>query len=435
MREILLQGGRILDPASRREEKGDLLMRDGLVVGGKPSKDAWVIKVEGCLVTPGLIDPHVHLREPGQSAKETIATGTAAAVAGGFTSVIAMPNTSPVADGPNTIAWMRQKAKETGVANVFTTGTISLGQKGEMLAPIGSLRQAGVVAITDDGHCIQSAELMRRALEYARMFDLPVLDHCQDPTLSAGGVMHEGKWSRILGLAGWPSIAEEVIVARNVLLAELTGARVVCQHISSAGSVRILREARARGVPIDGEASPHHLCLTDELLQGYDSSYKMSPPLRTQADGEELKRGVKDGTIRFLATDHAPHCSYEKEVELDEAPFGVVGLETALGIYSTELVHGGVLSWGEMIAKMTQIPSDYFQLGRGRCAPDSVADVTVIDPERKWTVKKSEFKSKGRNTPFEGRELRGRAVLTFVGGEIRYDLDGRAGSCQPKNKS
>ena len=342
--------------------------------------------------------------------------------------MIAMPNTSPVADGPNTIAWMRQRAKETGVANVFATGTISMGQKGEQLAPIGSLRQAGVVAITDDGHCVQNAELMRRALEYARMFDLPVLDHCEDKFLSAGGVMNEGKWSRILGLPAWPSIAEEVIVARNVLLSELTGARVVCQHMSSAGSIRILREARARGVPIDGEASPHHLCLTDDLVEGYDTSFKMNPPLRTRADVEEVKRGVVDGTIRFLATDHAPHCTYEKEVEFDEAPFGVVGLETALGIYLTELVHSGMLSLREMVVKMSTFPSEYFGLGRGSLAVGAVGDVTVIDPERKWTVLKAEFASRGRNTPFEGRELRGRAVLTLVDGQIRHDLDGRASS-------
>jgi len=369
----------------------------------------------------------VHLREPGQSAKETIATGTAAAVAGGFTSVIAMPNTSPVADGSNTIAWMKQRAKETGVANVFPTGTISIGQKGEQLAPIGSLRQAGVVAITDDGHCIQSAELMRRALEYARMFDLPVLDHCEDKSLSAGGVMNEGKWSRILGLPAWPGIAEEVIVARNVLLAEMTGARVVCQHMSTAGSIRILREAKKRGVPIDGEASPHHLSLTEDRVEGYDTSFKMNPPLRTRADVEEVKKGVADGTIRFLATDHAPHCSYEKEVEFDEAPFGVVGLETALGIYLTELVHSGLIPLREMVVKMSSFPSEYFKLGRGTLANGALADVTVMDLERKWTVRKTEFASKGRNTPFEGRELRGQAVLTIVDGKIRHDLDGRAG--------
>ena len=428
MRDIFLQGGLVVDPATKREAKGDILVREGKIAEGKPAKDALVLKVEGLVVTPGLIDPHVHLREPGQSAKETIASGTAAAVAGGFTSVIAMPNTSPVADGPNTIAWMRQRAKETGVANVFATGTISMGQKGEQLAPIGSLRQAGVVAITDDGHCVQNAELMRRALEYARMFDLPVLDHCEDKFLSAGGVMNEGKWSRILGLPAWPSIAEEVIVARNVLLSELTGARVVCQHMSSAGSIRILREARARGVPIDGEASPHHLCLTDDLVEGYDTSFKMNPPLRTRADVEEVKRGVADGTIRFLATDHAPHCTYEKEVEFDEAPFGVVGLETALGIYLTELVHSGMLSLREMVVKMSTFPSEYFGLGRGSLAVGAVGDVTVIDPERKWTVRKAEFASRGRNTPFEGRELRGRAVLTLVDGQIRHDLDGRASS-------
>ena len=426
MSEILLQGGRILDPGSKRDAPGDLLIRDGKIAGGKPSKDAVVMKVDGLVVTPGLIDPHVHLREPGQSAKETIATGTAAAVAGGFTSVIAMPNTSPVADGPNTIAWMRQRAKETGLANVFPTGAISVGQKGEALAPIGALRQAGVVGITDDGHCIQSAELMRRAMEYARMFDLPVMDHCEDRTLSAGGVMNEGKWSRILGLPGWPGIAEEVIVARNALLAELTGARVVCQHLSSAGSVRILREARARGVRIDGEASPHHLCLTEALVEGYDTNFKMNPPLRTAADVKAIREAVKDGTIRFLATDHAPHCSYEKEVEFDEAPFGIVGLETALGVYLTELVHHDRVSLGEVVAKMTHIPSDYFGLGRGTLKEGSPADVTVIDPERKWTVKKAEFRSKSKNTPFEGRELKGQAVFTIVGGEIRHDLDGRA---------
>jgi dihydroorotase len=427
MSEIFLKGGLVLDPSSGREAKGDVLIRDGKIADGKPSKDAQVIQVDGCVVTPGLIDPHVHLREPGQSAKETIATGTAAAVAGGFTSVIAMPNTSPVADGPNTIAWMKQRARETGVANVFPTGTISMGQKGEQLAPIGSLRQAGVVAITDDGHCIQSAELMRRALEYARMFDLPVLDHCEDRSLSAGGVMNEGKWSRILGLPAWPGIAEEVIVSRNVLLAELTGARVVCQHMSTAGSIRILRDAKKRGIPIEGEASPHHMTLTDDCVEGYDTSFKMNPPLRTKADVEEVKRGVVDGTIRFLATDHAPHCSYEKEVEFDEAPFGVVGLETAVGIYLTELVHSGLMPLREVVDRMSFFPGKYFQLGRGTLAVGAVADVTVLDIGRTWSVKKAEFRSLGKNTPFEGRELKGRAVFTIVDGKIRHDLDGRAG--------
>ena len=427
MSEIFLKGGLVLDPSSGREAKGDVFIRDGNIADGKPSKDAQVIQVDGCVVTPGLIDPHVHLREPGQSAKETIATGTAAAVAGGFTSVIAMPNTSPVADGPNTIAWMKQRARETGVANVFPTGTISMGQKGEQLAPIGSLRQAGVVAITDDGHCIQSAELMRRALEYARMFDLPVLDHCEDRSLSAGGVMNEGKWSRILGLPAWPGIAEEVIVSRNVLLAELTGARVVCQHMSTAGSIRILRDAKKRGIPIEGEASPHHMTLTDDCVEGYDTSFKMNPPLRTKADVEEVKRGVVDGTIRFLATDHAPHCSYEKEVEFDEAPFGVVGLETAVGIYLTELVHSGLMPLREVVDRMSFFPGKYFQLGRGTLAAGAVADVTVLDIGRTWSVKKAEFRSLGKNTPFEGRELKGRAVFTIVDGKIRHDLDGRAG--------
>jgi dihydroorotase len=375
-------------------------------------------------VTPGLIDLHVHLREPGGSAKETIATGTAAAAAGGFTSVVAMPNTQPAADGPNTIAWLRQRAAEQASVNVFFSGCISAGMKGEILSPMGSLQKAGVAAFTDDGACIQSNELMRRALEYARMLGLPVFDHCQDYDLSRDGVMNEGYWSTVLGLPGWPAIAEEIIINRNAMLSELTGARVHCQHVTTAGGARILREARQRGIAISGEVMPHHLALTDESCQGYDTAYKMNPPLRTRRDIDALKEALADGTIDILASDHAPHCDYEKEVEFTEAPFGIIGLETELAIFIRELIIPGILDWPKMIAMLTINPARLLKLdlAKGHLAVGADADVTVIDPQRTWTVDKQEFRSKARNTPFHGWKLHGRAVLTMVGGRPVHSL-------------
>jgi dihydroorotase len=430
MNAMILRGGRVIDPANGIDESRDVFIAGGKLAArleAKQEKDARVISVEGLAVCPGLIDVHVHLREPGQSAKETIETGTKAAAAGGFTSVVAMPNTSPVADGASTIAWIKQRAAETGVVNVFPTGCISQGMKGEMLAPIGSLAKAGVVAISDDGNCVQNNELMRRALEYARMFDLPVMDHCQDYNMTAGGVMNEGYWSALLGLRGWPAAAEEMIILRNALLAELTGARVHCQHVTTAGGVRILREAKERGVPISGEVCPHHLALTDKCLQGYDTNFKMNPPLRTPRDVEALKQGIADGTIEILASDHAPHCAFEKEVEFDDAPFGILGLETQVGLFITELVETGVITLPEFVRKMTANPEKLLRLGRGTLAAGAPADITVIDPKRRWAVDKNRFQSKSRNTPFHGMELTGRSVLTIVSGRVVWDLDGRAG--------
>src|SRR4029434_5843847 len=322
MEATLLKNGRIIDPANKRDEVSDLLIIDGRIaalsqlstLNSQPEE----IDCTGKVIAPGLIDLHVHLREPGQSAKETIATGTKAAAAGGFTSVVCMPNTSPSIDSPSVVTWIQDKAAEEGCVNVFVTGAITKGIAGEELAPIGSLKKAGVVALTDDGHCIQNHELMRRALEYAGMFGLVVMDHCQDYNLVGKGVMHEGYWSTVLGLPGWPAAGEEIIVQRNALLAELCDAPVHCQHLSAAGSVRLLREARSRGVKLSGEICPHHIALTDETIRAYDTDFKMNPPLRSREHVEALIEGIADGTITILASDHAPHCGYEKEVEFDE---------------------------------------------------------------------------------------------------------------------
>ena len=357
----LLTGGRVIDPANNLDATADVLLSDGKIaaVGGEASTkapaDAKRVDVAGLVVCPGLIDLHVHLREPGQSAKETIATGTTAAARGGFTSIVCMPNTSPAIDNPGTVALIREKAAREGVVNVFVTGAITKGIAGEELAPIGSLKQAGVVAISDDGHCVQNNDMMRRALEYAKMFDLPVMDHCQDYSLVTDGVMHEGYWSTALGLRGWPAAGEEMIVARNILLAELTGTRVHCQHLSSAGSVALLREAKKKGIPISGEACPHHFVLTDAAIAGsekfwsndgkglfgygekrpqwpnYDTNFKMNPPLRSAKDREAILEGLVDGTLEILGSDHAPHCDYERKWSSITRPFGITGLETGIG--------------------------------------------------------------------------------------------------------
>jgi len=364
----------------------------------------------------------VHLREPGRGDKETIATGAECAARGGFTSVVCMPNTTPPADNTGVIAFIKQRAAEAGSVNVFPAGAITKDLAGEELAPIGSLKRAGVVAITDDGRCVQNNELMRRAVEYARMFELPVFDHCQDYNLAADGVMNEGYWSTLLGLRGWPATAEDVIVARDILIAELADWHVHCQHLSSARSVQLVREAKQRAVKISAEACPHHFSLTDECLQNYDTNYKMNPPLRTERDRVALCEGLADGTIECIASDHAPHCSYEKEVEFDTAPFGIIGLETELPL-ALELVHRNILKLPDLIAKFTVNPARLLRLDRGTLSAGAPGDVTIIAPDREWTYDVTTSASKSRNTPFHGRQLRGKAVATIVAGKLIWRED------------
>ena len=451
MKSLLLTNGRVIDPSNGFDEVADVLIVGGRIqaVGHGISREcpdgAERLDVKGMVVCPGLIDCHVHLREPGQSAKETIATGTAAAARGGFTSVACMPNTVPPVDTPGTVALIREKADREGLVNVFVTGAITRNIAGEELAPIGSLKQAGVVAITDDGHCVQNGEIMRRALEYVRMFHLPVLDHCQDYNLVSDGVIHEGYWSSVLGLRGWPAVGEETIVARNILLAELTGAHVHCQHLSSAGSVRLLREARQRGLPISGEACPHHFALTDAAIAGsevfwntdgksfledfgrgreapfwpsYDTNFKMNPPLRSAKDREAVLEGVTDGTLEILCSDHAPHCDFEKEVEFDYAPFGITGLETELALSLMLLYHSKRLKLADLISRFTAAPARLLHLSKGTLSMGVDADVTIFDPDKEWVFDRAESASKSFNSPFYGWTLKGKAMGTIVGGKI-----------------
>ncbi len=417
MKPLLIRHGRVIDPVNDRDELADLYVVDGKISEQRPNEFE-EIDATGLIVSPGLIDIHVHFREPGFGWKETIESGARAAAAGGFTTVVCMPNTSPVADSPSTIAWIKDRAAEVASVRVLPTGAISKNLEGEELAPIGSLKQAGVVAITDDGRCIQNNELMRRAVEYARMFDLPVLDHCQDYNLVGNGVVNEGAWSTLLGLPGWPGAGEEAIVARNILLAELCDHRIHCQHISAAGSVRLLREARARGVKISGEVCPHHIALTDAAIENFDTNYKMNPPLRTQRDIDAILAGIADGTLDVLASDHAPHAGFEKEVEFDAAPFGIIGLETELGLFLDLLVHKHqTIDLPRLLALFTINPARLLGLESGTLSLGAAADVTLIDPDLEWTVDAASFASASRNTPFDGWKLRGRAVRTIVGGK------------------
>jgi len=422
MSATLIRNGRVIDPANRRDEIVDLAIVDGKIAKSAP-KDAEVIDAKGLIVAPGLIDIHVHLREPGFGHKETIASGARAAATGGFTTIVSMPNTSPAADNPATIAWIKDRAADAACVNVLPTGAISKNIAGEELAPIGSLGQAGVVAITDDGHCVQNHELMRRAVEYARMVGLPVLDHCQDYNLVGNGVVNEGYWSILLGLPGWPAAGEEAIVMRNILLAELCDHHIHCQHISAAGSIRLLREARKRGVKISGEVCPHHIALTDEAIQDFDTNYKMNPPLRSKADVDAILEGIADGTLSILCSDHAPHAEFEKEVEFDQAPFGIVGLETELGLFIDLLVHKHrKIDIKRLIAMYTVEPAKLLKLEAGTLSVGATADVTLIDPDLEWTVRIDKFESASRNSPFDGRKLKGRAVRTIVGGKTVWKL-------------
>ena len=425
MSNLIIEGGRILDPGLGRDEIADLYIEQGTISRAAPAGQAAKIDARGLIVVPGLIDIHVHLREPGQVHKETIETGTRAAAAGGFTSVVCMPNTSPAADNPSSITWILDRARETAVVNIFPAGAITRELKGEEMAPIGSMVQAGIVAITDDGHCVQNHELMRRAVEYARMFDLTVLDHCQDYNMVGSGVMHEGYWSAVLGLPGWPRAGEEIMVMRDILLAELCATRIHCQHLSSAGSVRLLKDARNRGVAVTGELCPHHIALSDESVSSFDTNHKMNPPLRSKEDIEALIQGVADGTITILASDHAPHSIFEKEVEFDQAPFGILGLETELALFLTILVHQRkAIGLADLIAMYTINPAKLLRLKKGTLAAGSDADVTLIDPDLEWVYRKDSSWSKSRNTPFDGWELKGRATRTIVAGKTVWKLEG-----------
>ncbi len=423
MKSIRITNGRIIDPASNRDESADLWIVDGKFSPDPGGPADETIDAAGLVVAPGLIDIHVHLREPGQSHKETIATGTRAAAAGGFTTVVAMPNTTPAADSAATITWIQERAKAQACVNVFCTGAITKGLQGEELAPYGSLVAAGVVALTDDGRCVQNHEVMRRAVEYARMFELPVMDHCQDYSLVGNGVMHEGEWSLRLGLPGWPRMGEEMIVARNIMIAELCNSPIHCQHISSGGSVRLIREARSRGIPISGEVCPHHVALTDASLSTFNTNFKMNPPLRAPEDVEAILEGIADGTLNILCSDHAPHAAYEKEVEFDQAPFGITGIETEFATFCDLLVHKRkLIPLERLIALYTSEPARLLKLDRGTLAAGAPADVTLIDPGLEWTFDKNESVSLSHNTPFHGHTWNGRAVRTIVGGKTVWAL-------------
>jgi dihydroorotase len=427
MKTTIIRNGRIIDPATKRDEIGDLVIADGRIADQSairnPQSEITEIDGKGLIVAPGLIDIHVHLREPGFAHKETIASGARAAAAGGFTTVVCMPNTSPVADTPSTITWIKDRARDTASVNVLPSGAISKNLDGEELAPIASVVQSGVVAITDDGKCVQNHELMRRAVEYARMVGVPVLDHCQDYNLVGNGVVNEGEWSTLLGLSGWPAAGEEAVVMRNILLAELCDHHIHCQHISTAGSVRLIREARARGVKISGEVCPHHIALTDASIQNFDTNCKMNPPLRTQRDIDAIIEGIADGTLTIFCSDHAPHAAFEKEVEFDQAPFGIVGLETELGLFIDILLHKRkAISINRLIEMFTVEPAKLLKLDAGALSIGAKADVTLIDPDREWTVDASKFESLSRNTPFHSWKLKGRAVRTIVGGKTVWAL-------------
>ena len=420
---IWIKNGRVIDPENGRDESGDLFIAEGKIVG-RPSKasleGATQIDASGLVLCPGLVDLHVHFRVPGQTHKETILTGTQAAAAGGFTSVVCMPNTNPPADTAGTIQFIKDAVGREALVNVFPTGCITVGSDGERLSPTGSLRDAGVVAISDGGRCVQNNGLMRRAVEYAHMFGIPVIDHCQDYSLSADGVMNEGFMSTKLGLRGSPTEAEDIMVSRNVILSAKTGARIHLQHITSKNAVDIIRRAKSRGVNITAEATPHHMSFSDTEIGSFDTNFKMNPPLRSEADRDAILEALTDGTIDCIATGHAPHTDYEKDVEFDNAPFGVIGLETALSVTLDQLYHPKRLSLSETLSLLTNRPSKMLQLKKGNLSLGADGDVVILDPDLEWTPHSESFHSKSANSPWIGRTLKGKAVKTIVSGKLIY---------------
>jgi dihydroorotase len=423
--DLCLRGGRVIDPARGVDAEADVIVKDGVVarqgkgIAGGLSGDVRVIDVRGKWVVPGFIDLHTHLREPGHEYKEDIQTGTRAAAAGGFTAVCPMPNTNPPNDTRAVTELIVRRAREVGAVRVYPVGAISKGLAGETLAEMGELKEAGCVAVSDDGKPVMNAELMRRAMEYARTFGLTIVQHCEDLSLSHGGAMNEGIVSTRAGIRAQPVSAESTMVARDIELCALTGARYHVAHISSADSVRLVREAKRRGLPVTCEVTPHHLTLTDEACAGYDTSTKCNPPLRTGADVEALRAALADGTIDAVATDHAPHSPVEKDVEFEEAAFGMIGLETALPLV-LDLVRAGMLTPAALVTRMSVAPAATFGLPGGTLADGVPADLTVIDPEFSWTCDAVALRSRSRNTPFSGKTMLGRAALTVVGGTIAY---------------
>lgn len=425
---ILIKGGRIIDPSRNLDKVGNILIEKGTIKSypediKKLEKDSAVkvIDAGGKIVAPGLVDLHVHLREPGYEHKETIRTGCESAAAGGFTSIVCMPNTNPINDNASVTEYIMLKARTEGLVNVYPLGAITKGENGETLAQIGEMYEAGCVGVTDDGMPVMNSKVMRHAMEYVKAFGIPVISHCEDLNLSGNGVMNEGDTSTLLGLSGIPSASEDVMVSRDITLAELTGTHLHICHVSTVGSVRLIRAAKERGVRVTAEAAPHHFTLTDKAVAEYDTNAKMKPPLRSEIDRDAVREGLRDGTIDVIATDHAPHSEDEKMVEFDQAPFGIVGLETALPL-SLKLVEDGVLTLNGMIAKLTHLPSAVINIRKGTLNPGDQADIVIFDPERKVKIDRERFRSKSKNTPFNGWDLKGVVLYTIVNGNIVYSV-------------
>ncbi|MFP4056462.1 MAG: dihydroorotase [Candidatus Brocadiia bacterium] len=422
MSKLVVRGGRVICPAQGLDREADVLVEDGRIAGiGSFPEKVETIDASGCIVAPGLIDMHVHFREPGNEEVETIASGAAAAVAGGFATVATMPNTDPPVDDEAAVAFQRRQGERAGLARVLPIGAVSVGRQGERLAELGQMSRGGAVGFSDDGDLVRNARLMRAALQYASMFHKPIIDHCEDKDLAGSGVVHAGFWSAKLGLGGIPAAAEEIIVARDVTLAEATGGHCHIAHVSTAGSVDLIRRAKARGVHVTCEATTHHLTLTDERVQTFDPNYKMNPPLRSEADVAALRGAVADGTIDCIVSDHAPHPPEEKNIEFSYAPFGVIGLETTLPVLTTQLIEPGLLGWPQAVAAMSWRPACVLGLEAGTLEAGRPADITVIDPQAAWAIDSSRFHSKSRNCPFHGWQVRGRARVTLVDGDVKYD--------------
>jgi dihydroorotase len=426
--KLLIANGHLIDPAAQENTGMSVLIEDGKVAAWIKPNDATpegceIFDASGLLVAPGFIDMHVHLREPGQEHKETIASGCAAAVAGGWTSVCPMPNTNPVNDNAAITRYMIEQAERAGLANVFPIGAITKSSDGSELAEMGEMKAAGAVAVSDDGRPVPNAGMMRRAMQYAKDFDLPVIDHCEDKSLSSGGVMHEGKVSLLLGLKGMPALAEDIDAVRDMILAKETGAHIHIAHVSTTGAIEAVRRAKNEGINVTCEVTPHHFTLTDRAVEGYDTNTKMAPPLRSEEHLEAVIEGLRDGTIDAIATDHAPHHADEKSLEYDRAPFGITGLETAIGLTFNELVHKGVIGLARLVELCSANPARIFRLdGRGTLSPGSIADVTIIDPSLIWTYTNANSRSKSRNSPFDGWQFQGGVVATVVGGKVVFHI-------------